>query len=264
MVGSLPRRMATLSTGLASVGILLLSGGASATSLNTSVSTTTTTPVTSTSIGASTSTSLTVTQQQHLQNIITKGNEEIDRRLTKLETLTAKINAATHLSASDKATLSNEVSTTIQGLTGLKSQLDADTTLSAARTDAVNVYTEYRVYVLVAPKVSLIKVADDQQVVQGDLTSLAQKLQSRVSAEQQAGKDASSLQRQLSDMNSNIAAAKSISSGIESGIINLQPTDYNSNHAVLAGDSTQLKNAHSDNLAALNDARSIISSLKNM
>lgn len=265
-VDSLPRRAAMLSAAMVMIGALFVSGVASAASLSTDASTTVTTPAASTSANTNTSatTSLTATQQQHLQNIITKGSEEINRRLTTLETLTSKVNAATHLTASDKATLSNEVSTSTQGLTGLKAQLDADTTVSAAHTDAESIYTEYRVYALVAPKVGLIKVADDQQVVQVDLTALAQKLQSRITAEQQVGKDVSSLQSELNNMNSSITAAHSISSGIESGVINLQPTDYNSNHAVLTGDNTQLKNAHSDDLAARNDARSIISSLESM
>ena len=38
---------------------------------------------------------------------------------------------------------------------------------------------------------------------------------------------------------------------IEGTVINLQPTDYNSNHAVLLGDNKQLRNAHLDNAAAI-------------
>jgi len=204
------------------------------------------------------------TNQQRLQNIINKGNEEITRRLTTLNTLTNKIDAATHLTASDKTTLSNEVSSTVSGLTTLKSQLDADTVLSQAKTDAESIYTEYRVYALVAPKVNLIKVADDQQVVEADLTTMAQKLQTRITAEQQAGKDVTTLQTELNDMTSMTNAAQAISSNIESTVINLQPSDYNSNHALLLGDNTQLKTAHLDNAAAYKDAKDIVSGLKNL
>lgn len=201
------------------------------------------------------------TSQQRLQTIISKGDQEITRRLS---TLTNKINAATKLSASDKTTLSGEVSDTISGLNTLKTKLDAETTIAAARTDVQDIYTEYRVYALVAPKVNLIKVADDQQAAEAKLTALAQKLQTRIATAQQAGKDVSALQSQLSDMTTNVSAAQAISSGIESKVISLQPSDFNSDHALLSGDSAQLKTAHADNKQAYNDAKSIIATLKTL
>ena len=204
------------------------------------------------------------TTQQTLQNIISKGDEEITRRLVTLGTLTSKINAATKLSASDKATLSSEVSNTITGLNTLKTQLDSETTLSAAKTDVSNIYSEYRVYALVAPKVGLIKVADDQQAVEAKLAAMAPKLQDRITADQKAGKDVTSLQADLTDMTTKTSAAQSISSNIESTVINLEPADYNSNHSILLGDNTQLKTAHSDNEAALTDAKNIVAGLKSL
>lgn len=204
------------------------------------------------------------TAQQHLQTIISKGDQEITRRLSTLNTLTSKINAATKLTSSDKATLSGEVSSTITGLTSLKAKLDAETTVAAARTDVQDIYSEYRVYALVAPKVTLIKVADDQQVVEGKLVTLAQKLQARIAAAQQKGQDVSALSNELNDMTSKTSAAQTISSGIENSVISLQPNDYNSNHALLSGDSTQLKTAHSDNQTAYSDAKSIVAALKTM
>lgn len=213
---------------------------------------------------ATTHTKLATAEQTRTQTIISKGDQEIVRRLTTLSKLTAKINATTKLSASDKATLSAEVSSTTSGLTSLKAKLDADTTATDARTDAKSIYTEYRVYALVVPKVHLIKVADDQQVVQGKLTSLAQKLQTRITSAQQAGKDVAALQTQLDDMNAKIAAAQKISSTVESTVITLQPTDYNNDHAVLSGYSTQLISAHNDDKAAVTDAKSIVSALKKL
>ena len=202
--------------------------------------------------------------QQRVQNIISKGDQEIARRLTTLNALTNKINAATHLSASDKSTLSGEVSGAIGGLQTLKTQLDADTTVTAAHNDAESIYTEDRVYALVAPKIGLIKVADDQQVVQSKLTALSAKLQTRITTAQQAGKNVATLQNELTDMNNQVTAANKISTTIESSVISLQPSDYNSNHNVLSGDNAQLKTAHVDDQAAYADAKSIVSTLKTL
>ncbi len=204
------------------------------------------------------------TDQQHLQNIITKGDQEIDRRFGKLDQLTDKINAATHLSTSDKTVLTSEVSTTISGLQTLQKSLDADTTVSAARTDAGDIYTEYRVYALVTPKIWLVKTADDQQVVQSKLAAMSTKLQARITADQQAGKNVATPQSELTDMNNQVAAANKISMDIESSVINLQPSDYNSNHSLLSGDNAQLKTAHTDDQNAATDAKNIVSALKNL
>lgn len=256
-VGNLNSRYASL-VSVAVIGGSLLVGG----TVNADAKTSTNTPA-STSITPTTDTASSV-QAQHLQNIITKGDQEINRRLTTLSTLTTKINNATKLTPTDQTTLSNEVSSTTSGLQSLETQLNGDTTVTTAHTDAEDIYTEYRVYALVAPKVNIIKVADDQQAVEAKLTALAQDLSTRITTEQQAGKDVTTLQSELADMNTKIAAAKAISSNIESVVINLQPSDYNSNHDVLLGDNTQLQTAHTDNAAALNDAKEIVSALKSM
>ena len=206
----------------------------------------------------------TAAQQTRMQTIISKGDQEISRRLTSLTTLTNTINAATKLTASDKASLTSEVGSTISGLTALKSKLDAESTLAGARTDAQQIFDDYRVYALVLPKVHLVKVADDIQASDMKLTAIAQKLQSRITADQQTGKDVSALQAKLTDLTNQVSAAQSIANKIETGVINLQPTDYNSNHQVLSGDNAQLKTARQDNQAAFTDAKSIVASLKSL
>ena len=131
-------------------------------------------------------------------------------------------------------------------MNSLKSQLDNTTTASAAVADAEEIISGYRVYALVFPQVELVKAADDQQVTEGKLSTMAQKLQARITAEQNAGKNVTSLQSELTSMNSQISAAQSISSNIETSVVVLQPSDYDTNHNVLSGDSAQLKTARSD------------------
>ncbi len=238
-------------------GALLMSGVASAASLKAGLSTSVSANVAGVSANASVDTA-------HLQTIISKGDQEIARRLTTLNSLASKIAGAAKLSASDKATLSAEVGATISGLTSLKTQLDASTTVTAAIASGQDIYTQYRVYALVLPKINLVKVADDQQMVETKLSALAQKLQARLTAEQQAGKNVTALEADLSDMNAKVSAAQSISANIESVVINLQPADYNTNHSVLAGYNAQLKTAHADNAAAYADAKKIVAGLKSL
>jgi hypothetical protein len=206
----------------------------------------------------------TAADQAKLTLIINRGNSEIGRRLSTLNALSAKVSSATKLSSADQASLSSEISTEIDGLNGLKTKLDADTTASDAKTDAQAIINDYRVYALIVPKVNLVKTADDQQVAESKLSALAVKLQARISTAQTAGKNVTSLQGELASLNSKVAAAQAISSNIESAVVNLQPSDYNSNHSVLSGDRDQLKTAQADIQAAVSTATTIVTNLKNL
>ena len=192
-----------------------------------------------------------------LSVIIQKGDKEITRRLTSLNAVAGKISSASKLSSADKATLSDEVSTEISGLTTLKANLDDATDTATAKTDAESIFNDYRVYALILPKINLVKTADDQQVTETKLTSLATKLKTSLAAKPNAG-----LQTKLDDMNSQIAASQGISSSIESAVVSLQPSDYNSDHTILSGDRDKLKTAQADNKVAIADGKAIVAGLK--
>ncbi len=203
-------------------------------------------------------------EQARMHAIIAAGEREITRRLTTLNTLASKINGATKLSASDKATLLSEVNTEIGGLTALKAKLAAETTFAGAKADANSIHTDYRVYALVVPKVQLLRVADDQLVVEAKLTDLIAKLQVRITIAQGKGKDTASLQTKLNAMKTQLANAQAISAAVQAKVLPLQPGDFNSDHAVLSGDASQLKTAHDYNASTYKDAKSIVNELKNL
>lgn len=208
--------------------------------------------------GASTNTA----DSTRLQTIISSGDKEISRRLTSLNNLSTKINGMTKLSSSDKASLTSEVNSTISGLNSLKTKLDGETTLTAAKADAQSIFTEYRVYAVVLPKVNLVRVADDELVTESKLTALATKLQTSINTAKTKGKDVTTLQNDLDDLNSKVSAAQAISNSVEAKVLAVQPSDYNSDHTVLSGYRDQLKTAHSDNQTAATDAKNIIAGLK--
>jgi hypothetical protein len=204
------------------------------------------------------------TDQAKLQRIINRGNNEIGRRITSLQKLNGKISGAVKLTDSDKAGLTSEVNAEIAGLTSLKTKLDADTVVADAQTDAKSIITGYRVYAFIMPKVSFLRAADDQQVAEAKLAALLPNLQSRVDSAKAAGKNVTSLTSGLSDMSTQITSAQAISGGVESAVINLQPSDFNSDHTVLRSYRDKLKTAQTDIRAAVGDANSIVDALKNL
>jgi hypothetical protein len=199
-----------------------------------------------------------------LKQIIASGDAEINRRLQALTRLNTEITAAVHLNTSDKTTLQSEVNSSISSLAALKTKLDADTSLSVAKTDAASIATEYRVYALVVPKVHLIKLADDIQATDTKLSDTASKLQTRLAKEKASGKDTSALETKLTDMTAQIAAAQNIAGNVETKIVGLQPSDYNSDHKILSGYGSQLRTARSNDQSAYTEAKAIISTLKTL
>lgn len=199
-----------------------------------------------------------------LSLIISKGDQEIERRLAKLNKLSERISSALKLTASDKATLTKQVTDEIAGLTALKAKLAAETTVAGASADAKQIVTDYRVYALIVPKVALVRVSNDQQLVEQKLTIAIQKLQSKVTAAKDAGNDVAALQAKLDDASAKVQAAVTLSTGVQKKVINLQPSDYNSDHAILVGTRAQLLTARTNNTTALSDIKFVNGGLKQL
>lgn len=194
-----------------------------------------------------------------VSNIITKGTTEINRRLTTLNTLGPEITASTKLSASDKTTLTNTVNSEISGLTTLKSTLAACTTIICAHTAAQSIFSDYRVYALIVPQVGLISTADHQQQVEANLSKIASQISSIIS-----GSSDTTIQSDLTALNSDISTAQGLSSNVESSVIGLQPSDYNTSHKVLAQYEANLKTAATDNKNAISEVQAILQQIKSV
>lgn len=192
----------------------------------------------------------------NLTQIITKGNAEIERRLTTLNKLDSLITASVKISSSDKTALTNEVNNEISGLNTDKTTLDAATTICAAREAAQSIFSEYRVYALVVPQVFLIKAADRQQTIEAQLNTIYTGLVSAISS------PTSTQTSELEQLNTEITDATSLSQTAEKDIIALNPSDYNTDHTLLLQYYTQLNQAKSDIGQAITLAKELVASVK--
>lgn len=207
--------------------------------------------------------SLSATAQTDLANLKSKGESEITRRITSLNSAESKISSTTKLSSSDQAYLENEVNNEISGLTTLKTTLSGETTLAAARSDVQSIFSDYRVYALLLPKIRIITAADSEQATSTKLTTLEGQLQTKINNAKSAGNDVTTLQTDLNTMQTDSSNAQSIAAALESSVLTLQPTNYDNDHTILSGDLSQLKTAHTDNVNAYNEGKTIVSALEN-
>lgn len=181
------------------------------------------------------------------------GDCEINRRLTTLDDLSAKITSSKTITSSDASSLQTEIAASKSGLTNLKATIDADTTVVALKADIVKIASDYRVYLLVVPQVGLTIGADTVLATQSKFADVNTKLQAAIDKAKAASKDVTKAQADLDAMNAAVASAVSLASPIPGEVIPLKPAQYD--NGTLTAARTALGQARDKIKAALADAK---------
>ncbi|MGA2910655.1 MAG: hypothetical protein ABSE04_02520 [Candidatus Microgenomates bacterium] len=194
--------------------------------------------------------------------IKTRADGEITARLNSLNEAITRIGAVKRLTDDQKNTFTTEVQTDITNLSALKTKIDADSDLPTLTADAKSLFTDYRVYAVFLPQIHEIISTDIIQTAATNLTAIAGKLQTRITALQTSGKSVSDLQGFLNDMNAKISDAQSQATAALNEIVNLTPSSYPGSATPLKDARTKIKTATSDLKAAVVDAKLIVAGLK--
>ena len=153
----------------------------------------------------------------------------ITLRVNDLTAAITKVNGAKDL-GSDSAALASYLQADIAPLQALGQKIASDTSETKAASDAASIYTNFRVLALVLPAARLAATADGIDVTAlPHLTALVAKAESRVNPSNQAV-----LQPLINDMNGQIAAATTGTSGVASTVLGYTPAQWNADHDLLA------------------------------
>jgi hypothetical protein len=155
-----------------------------------------------------------------LATVKTSSDTAIDQRLASLSDWTAQVGSAVHLSDADRSALRSRLSAAMSGLTSLRSSIDAGTDPVAAFTAYRTIFTGYRVYALLDPQVAYTRAADAELDVTGSLRDAAGIAKSVLSA---AGGGTAAEQAVLADLDAQIAAIPSDTSGVVSTVLAMTP-----------------------------------------
>ena len=213
------------------------------------------------------SASSTVKAAARLSTIITKANSDISMRLASLNDLNTKVQAMKNVSSTEKASISGEVQTSITNLNALQVKIDADTDAKTARADLASAINTTRIYALVIPQGYIEVGADRINTIGSLMTALATKLQARITTDQNAGDNVSSLQTALTDIGTQTTNANTQASTAQTGVANLVPDQGNttvaaSNKAALVATRANIKTATADLKTARQDIQAILNGLK--
>jgi hypothetical protein len=147
----------------------------------------------------------------------------IDLRLSALSRFEARIDTAKNLSSDHKTTLSNLITQDRSGLTDLKAKVAGETTAIALRADAKSMVDDYRIFILVGPKVRLTMASDTEVAAIARLGTAYTKLSDLVAKAKAAGKDTAAAEQDLADMKAAMDKAASAINGQVATLLAIQP-----------------------------------------
>jgi hypothetical protein len=204
-----------------------------------------------------------------LVDVKARGDSDIAARIDSLNKLNDRVQAMKDDSAGAKAAIAAAVQTNISGLSTLKTKIDADTDVTAARTDDQSIFNDYRIYALVIPQGWLLASGDRVSTINGLMMDIGVKLQARISADQAAGKDVTALIATQSDMNAKIADSQKQVAAAQARISVLTPdqgdtTKAAANKAALVAARADIKVATQDLSSARADIAKVMKGLKSM
>jgi len=186
----------------------------------------------------------------------------IDGRLAALRAYNTVLGAVQRLDAGHKATLSGLVQADQSGLTALRGKVAGETTLAAVKADDQSMVNDYRIYLLVGPKVRLTVAADLETAASHELRQAADKLASAIAAAKQAGKDIGNADADLADLRSQVDAADAALGGKGDALLAIQPgPDADAIKNQISPVRDAVKSARADLHKAATDARSIRTAL---
>jgi hypothetical protein len=192
----------------------------------------------------------------------------ITARFATLDGLNGLITASKHLTDADRSALSANVNSTRDGLTALKTQIDADSTAATLKADCALIVTQYRVYKLVAPRVHLVNGADAALAAVDVFNSANTKLTAAIASAPSRGVDPTKItdaQAKQNDMNAKTTDASTQATPVIANLVALNPADITSgtgtNPTITASRAT-LQTVHGDLVTAREDLRAAIADVK--
>ena len=188
----------------------------------------------------------------------------IGRRTADLAAVRAVVDAAPHVTATDRSALDASITTNVSGLTALRAVIDADATLPALRADCAKIVTEHYVYLFLIPQTRLVVAADRVQAAASALSGLVALLQQDAAAAQRKGKDVTSADGSINELANKVAAALQYAGRAETSVLALSAAGYPGNKPTLVAARSAMGTARDALNGALTDARAAIAALRHL
>lgn len=195
---------------------------------------------------------------ENLENIKTKADREIVRRVEKLNGLASRIQDMKNISAEGKASLVSQVQNQAASLNTLKTQIDAATSTESIKADIKLVDESYRIFSLVMPQGTIYSAVDRITTLVTYMSQIGAKLQARINALGTSGTPPINLTATLTDYATKVSDAQSKAQEAFNEVSTLVPdqgdkTIKQKNINTLKDARSKIKTAREDLIAARKD-----------
>jgi hypothetical protein len=197
-----------------------------------------------------------------LAAIQTLAKIKTTERIGVLNTAIVKINAATDITSSDRATILDTLNNDLAGMNTVEAKIAADTTAATAAADFQSIFTTYRVYAVAIPQARLAAGADRMTGTTIPRLSDAQSKLAAALAGPDASKSTPALQADLTDMQNQITSATGALGGVSAAALAVTPADFNANNSVMAPIRTSVTAAIADLKAAAADGKTVLAAIQ--
>jgi len=160
------------------------------------------------------------------------GDDAIAKRQTSLDAATTRINgfvSKNALTSTQAGPLLDQITTNKNGLASLKTKLDGETDITAARTDVKNIYLQFRIYAVFLPRTRHVVALDIMTNVDGKLTAAEPKIEDAIS--KAPASEQGQLNTLYSDFKAQLKEAEAQIDGAQGQLPVLTPNTYNTDRA---------------------------------
>lgn len=195
-----------------------------------------------------------------------KAIKEIDRRISALNDVTARIQSMQKVTEAFKQNLGSATQTQITALTQLKAKIADGTDAEVLKADIKSITQSYRVYALFMPQAHISAAADRVVLSTEMMTALGTKLQGKITALQGAGADVGALTTAITELAAKLSDARTQAEAAVSTIAALTPDGGDkikmaANNTALKAARVNLQMAQNDLVAARKNIQTIIAGL---
>jgi predicted nucleic acid-binding Zn-ribbon protein len=170
----------------------------------------------------------------------------IQTRLNVLDALLKRVQGDTHLTAAQQTTLSSQITQRQQGLTALKTKLDAETNVAAARADVHNIYAQFYIFALFIPLVHHEIWADQMLNADAMLTADIPTIQQAITDAQKLGKNVTVAQNKLKELQTDLTDAATHLTTFNNLVPQVTVTNLQGSETILRSMNKELAAAHND------------------
>ncbi|GBD85255.1 hypothetical protein BMS3Abin02_01659 [bacterium BMS3Abin02] len=193
-----------------------------------------------------------------------RAQQAIDRRFETIDRLRTALNERGHATAGHKADLFVDLNEAEAGLRTLSREIQAATTVDQLRVLVPKIATDFRIYLVVAPKIREVIAGDTAVwVVNNPGAEAYERISAAVDRANQAGYDVTEAQAALQEMQTHMSKAEAYAGPVPNQVIDLGASDWeNPAKALLRQGRDKLLQARDELRAARDSARAAVQALR--